>query len=67
MREVNRFKMDLNPDDRLLIYYAGHGYHDKVTDTSYWLPADAERNDPTNWIESKSITDQLNLKKVSLP
>lgn len=39
----------------------------KVTDTSYWLPADAERNDPTNWIESKSITDQLNLKKVSLP
>jgi ankyrin repeat protein len=59
MREINRLKMDLNPEDRLLIYYAGHGYLDKVTDTSYWLPVDAERNDPTNWIESKSISDQL--------
>jgi hypothetical protein len=59
MREVNRFKMDLNPEDRFLIYYAGHGYLDKVTDTSYWFPVDAERNDPTNWIESKSISDQL--------
>jgi len=59
MREINRFKLDLNPEDRFLIYYAGHGYLDKVTDTSYWLPVDAERNDPTNWIESKSISDQL--------
>jgi ankyrin repeat protein len=59
MKEINRFKMNLNPEDRFLIYYAGHGYLDKVTDTSYWLPVDAERNDPTNWIESKSISDQL--------
>lgn len=59
MKEINTLKGKLNPEDQLLIYYAGHGYLDKYTDTSYWLPADAERNDPTNWIEAKSISDQL--------
>ena len=59
MKEINQMKMTLNPEDRLLIYYAGHGLLDKITGTSYWLPVDAEERDPTNWIEAKSVSDQL--------
>jgi len=59
MKELNTLKGKLNPEDQLLIYYAGHGYLDKETETSYWLPVDAEGNDPTNWIEAKSVSDQL--------
>lgn len=59
MKELNTLKGKLNPEDQLLIYYAGHGYLDKDTETSYWLPVDAERSDPTNWIEAKSVSDQL--------
>jgi uncharacterized caspase-like protein len=59
LKELNAVKNRLNPEDRLLIYYAGHGWNDKDTETSYWLPVDAEPSDPTNWVEAKSITDQL--------
>lgn len=59
LKELNTIKNKLNPEDRLLIYYAGHGYNDKDTETSYWLPVDADQNDPTNWLEAKSVTDQL--------
>jgi hypothetical protein len=59
MKRLNSLKGKLNPEDQLLIYYAGHGYLDKETETSYWLPVDAERSDPTNWIEAKSVSDQL--------
>ena len=59
MKRLNVLKGKLNPEDQLLIYYAGHGYLDKETDTSYWLPVDAEQGDPTNWIEAKSVSDQL--------
>ena len=59
MKELNALKNRLNSDDRLLIYYAGHGYNDSETETSYWLPVEAEKSDPTNWINAKDITDQL--------
>lgn len=59
MKELNELKNRLNPEDRLLIYYAGHGFNDPETETSYWLPVEADKGDPTNWINAKDITDQL--------
>ncbi len=59
LKELNTIKNRLTANDRLLIYYAGHGWNDKDTETSYWLPIDAEQNDPTNWLEAKTVTDQL--------
>jgi len=64
LRELNDLKNKTNPNDRLLIYYAGHGYNDAETETSYWLPVDADNNDPTNWVEARSITDQLKRAKA---
>ena len=61
MKELNALRKKLTSKDRLLIYYAGHGDYNKETDTAYWMPVDAERDDNTNWIESKSISDQLKL------
>ncbi|MCR9096164.1 MAG: caspase family protein [bacterium] len=49
----------LSEDDNLLIYYAGHGWLDPEADEGYWLPSDADREDPTNWISNDTITAQL--------
>lgn len=59
LNELNNLRSKLKPNDSLLIYYAGHGYHDKVADASYWLPVDAMLDNDTYWLDSKSITDQL--------
>ena len=59
LKELNNLRSRITPADRLIIYYAGHGILDKVTDASYWLPFDAELSDDTNWLDTKRITDQL--------
>lgn len=56
-------RRSLSPQDSLIIYYAGHGVLDDVTGRGYWLPTDAEKDNPANWISTSEINDAL----LSLP
>ena len=48
----------LSANDNLLVYYAGHGAQEG--DAYFWLPADAEPENPANWISSRhEVTDIL--------
>ncbi|MDY6920289.1 MAG: caspase family protein [Pseudomonadota bacterium] len=57
---LNDMRESLNAEDNLLIYYAGHGELDDQTDRGYWLPVDAEQDNPRNWISNSAISDILN-------
>ncbi len=57
--QLARLRRDLLATDNLLIYYAGHGSVDADTGRGYWLPVDAEKGNPTNWIANDDITTQL--------
>jgi len=59
LRAINSYRRTLTRSDNLLVYYAGHGWLDTEADQGYWLPIDAEKHDPTNWISNSSITDAL--------
>jgi len=48
----------LPENSNLLIYYAGHGYHDTGTQEAYWLPVDAEQN-RSRWISANDITNNI--------
>ncbi|HOZ87636.1 MAG TPA: caspase family protein, partial [Bacteroidia bacterium] len=52
----------ITTNDNLLIFYAGHGHYETENDIGYWLPVDAEVNNPSNWL----YNDQLvaDLKKI---
>ncbi|MCH8198315.1 MAG: caspase family protein, partial [Proteobacteria bacterium] len=54
-----RMRAKLKANDNLLIYYAGHGVIDDVTERGYWLPVDAEQGVPTNWVSNDDITAML--------
>ncbi len=56
---LSAYRRELTPDANLLIYYAGHGYNDKETEKTYWLPVDAERDDSSNWIIADEITSGI--------
>jgi uncharacterized caspase-like protein len=58
---LNALREKLTSDDRLLIYYAGHGELDELNSRSYWLPVDAEPDSNANWIPTVAITDLLNI------
>lgn len=49
----------LTENDNLLIYYAGHGLLDQDSGVGYWLPVNAERDNPVHWISNDDITSQL--------
>lgn len=59
MSALNDMRKIVGEEDSLLIYYAGHGEIDKATQTAYWLPTDADKNNNANWISSQSITEFL--------
>lgn len=48
---------ELDKEDNLLIFYAGHGYFDKNTNIGYWLPADAKKSNTANWLSNSTIKD----------
>jgi hypothetical protein len=57
---LNELRAQLDEDDNLLIYYAGHGELDEVNARGHWLPIDAEPESTANWISNVAITDVLN-------
>jgi hypothetical protein len=59
LKALVAMRRTLSEQDNLLIYYAGHGWLDPEADEGYWLPRDADREDPTNWISNDTITAQL--------
>ncbi len=54
-----RKRAQLTERDNLLIYYAGHGSLDVGSDEGFWLPVDAEPDNPVNWIPNNTITGHL--------
>ena len=58
---LNELRSRLTEADNLLIYYAGHGELDRSNTRGYWLPVDAEQENPANWISNTAITDFVNV------
>ena len=59
LRALSQLRGELGPNDNLLVYYAGHGVLDEYAEQGYWLPVDAERDNPANWISNSDITDAM--------
>jgi len=69
IRAFSSLKRRLTDKDSLFIYYAGHGEYeaagkgksdkDKVDGMGYWIPSDAELDDPASYIFNSQVRDYL--------
>ncbi|CAK8724424.1 hypothetical protein KKHLCK_14125 [Candidatus Electrothrix laxa] len=59
LRALEKLRKEMKEEDNLLIYYAGHGILDKVTDAGYWQPIDAEKYSNVNWIPFTSLVTAI--------
>lgn len=59
MTALNDYRRALDDSANLLIYYAGHGHHDREVDQAYWLPVDAQKDNNVNWVSAHDITDNI--------
>ncbi|HLW23491.1 MAG TPA: caspase family protein [Steroidobacteraceae bacterium] len=58
---LNDYRQSLRERDSFLIYYAGHGELNERSLLGYWLPVNAKRDDTTEWISDRMVTDQIGL------
>ncbi len=59
--ELKSLADSLGAEDRLLIYYAGHGKIDPASRRGYWIPADADSDDDSRWIPNETVSEYLDL------
>jgi hypothetical protein len=55
---LNDMREQLKEEDNLLVYYAGHGEVDAQRQ-GYWLPTDAQAEQPASWISNRAVSDIL--------
>jgi hypothetical protein len=59
IEELSAYNHKLTPDDRLLIYFSGHGFMDKKTELGYWIPADARKDKISSYVSNAEVREQL--------
>ena len=64
-KKINGLLKILRKNDHLLIYYAGHGEMLEDEAEGFWLPADADPEDDTNWISNSYIKTKLKVAKAN--
>jgi len=56
---LNRLAGEARPEDRVLIFYAGHGYQMDDTGMGYWIPIDASVKTAKGWLSNDDIARVL--------
>lgn len=56
---LDLMRKTIGPEDNLLLFYAGHGYWDKETETGYWIPKNGGKTSTADWFRNTTLTDQL--------
>jgi tetratricopeptide (TPR) repeat protein len=49
----------LQPEDNLIIFYAGHGIWVEKEKKGYWLLTDAKRNDVNTWLPNREVLNMI--------
>jgi hypothetical protein len=52
---LNRLIRTTEPDDSVLVFYAGHGYIHPGSSVGYWIPTGANVDDPRGWLSNIDI------------
>ncbi len=53
--KLDGLRRKVEPGDKLLIYYSGHGYSD--TDRGFWIPVDAEPSRVSSYLANAEVRD----------
>ena len=59
IRTLNQLSTEIQKNDSLIVYYAGHGFKLDETGLGYWIPSDGSAEDPKNWISNADVSKML--------
>ncbi|MCH2176418.1 MAG: caspase family protein [Lentisphaeria bacterium] len=52
---IQEYGKELEPNDNLLVYYAGHSWIDRDADEGYWLAINADLKSTDNWLANDTL------------
>ncbi len=57
--ELKQLCILAKPEDRVLIYYSGHGHVDMDTKRGFWIPVEGEKNDDAGYVANTDVRDYI--------
>ena len=64
VKKLRKLATSANPNESILIYYAGHGDLDRVLNDGWWIPWDAKGGEPTTYLDNTLVQKVLNAIKA---
>ena len=64
VNDLRSIAAGLSETENLLIFFAGHGQLDDITNDGYWIPVEGKLRDPCTWITNSTIKNVLTSEKV---
>ena len=64
LSELRKKLESLGENDNLLVYYAGHGQLDPLTENGFWIPVEGSLDVESDWIAFSNINTLLTGRKV---
>jgi tetratricopeptide (TPR) repeat protein len=58
-RQLLEMTNTVQPEDNIIIFYAGHGIWKDSEKKGYWLMANAKRNDVNTWLPNKDVLNLI--------
>jgi len=55
---------NIQEEDSLIIFYAGHGHLDSITKSGSWIPVESGTQDASAWISNNDIKDYLKIDAI---
>jgi hypothetical protein len=63
-RALRSLASSIETDDSVLIYYAGHGDLDRLTNDGWWIPADAKGGNPVTYLNNFLVQTYMRSMKA---
>lgn len=54
-KKLLEVKKTITVNDNLIVYFSGHGYYDAEIDEGYWVPANARKDNPSDYISNSDV------------
>lgn len=54
-RKLLEIKKTITKEDNLVVFFSGHGFYDMDLDEGYWVPANARKDSPSDYISNSDV------------
>lgn len=59
IEELNQLSRVVGENDKILIYYSGHGYLNEENNRGYWIPIEGEKNKSSTFVANANLRDYV--------